>query len=151
MIDWMKSLKERRNRPAWLVLAVCVSITGLAWNAQRAQTLKLAEREFDLRVSRMMDAIEDRMQQYKQILLGGAGLFDASDDVSRSEWHDYIERLQLAKNYPGIQGVGFSQVVRPANLLAHTAAVKAEGFPDYAIRPVGLRPLYTSIVYLGLR
>ena len=148
MIHLMKSLKMRRNRPAWLVLAAGLAVTWLAWSEKGAQNLKLAEREFNLRVDHMADAINARLHQNRQILLGGAGLFDSSDDVSRTEWQVYIERLQLAQNYPGIQGVGFSRVIRPPNLQAHTAAVQAEGFPDYIVHPVGPRPLYTSVVYL---
>ena len=106
MIHLMKSLKMRRNRPAWLVLAAGLAVTWLAWSEKGAQNLKLAEREFNLRVDHMTDAINARLHQNRQILLGGAGLFDSSDDVSRTEWQVYIERLQLAQNYPGIQGDG---------------------------------------------
>ena len=148
MINRIKSLTETRNLPAWLVLILCLTLTWVAWSEQQSQTQKLNESEFDLRVGSLLGDIEARMQQNEQILLGCAGLFNASDIVSRAEWHAYIERLQLAKNYPGIQGVGFIPAIPQADLAAHTAAVRAEGFPHYAVRPLGSRPLYTPITYI---
>ena len=41
-----------------------------------------------------------------QVLRGGVGLFNASRDVSRKEWHDYVQTLRIDQNYPGIQGMG---------------------------------------------
>ena len=59
-----------------------------------------------------------------------------------------IRDRRLDERFPGIQGVGFSLVVPPDQKAAHTAAIRREGFPDYAIRPDGERELYTSIIYL---
>jgi CHASE1-domain containing sensor protein len=56
--------------------------------------------------------------------------------------------LQISANYPGIQGIGFAQVVSPVEREAHIRQVRAEGFPDYRIWPEGDREVYTSIVYL---
>jgi PAS domain S-box-containing protein len=47
-----------------------------------------------------------------------------------------------------VLGIGFSQVITPSQLTAHTEAIRREGFADYTVRPVGVRDLYTSIIYL---
>jgi len=148
MLDNLQQLVDRRNRPAWLVLLACLALTLIAWYGLQAQTEKNKQQQFELYVRDVLDAIESRMHQHEQILRGGAGLFDASTAVSRTEWHDYIERLNLGQNYPGIQGVGFSQAILPAELKAHIASVRKEGFPQYTVRPPGARAFYTSIVYL---
>ena len=92
--------------------------------------------------------IQERLDAYALILKGGAGLFAASDSVSHREWQDYVEKLRSQDSVPGVQGIGFSQVIPPHQLAAHTAKVRAEGFPDYTVRPAGERTLYTSILYL---
>jgi len=112
------------------------------------QAMKNAGQQFELHAREVIGSIEERLRQHEQILLGGAGLFDASESVDRAEWHSYVERLSLSQSYQGIQGVGFSQAIRPADLQAHIAAIRAEGFPDYTVRPPGERSLYTSIIYL---
>jgi PAS domain S-box-containing protein len=143
-----KSLFDRRNRPAWVVLLICLAVTLAAWYGLLTQARKGAEQQFDLHVRDVIYSIEERLRQHEQILLGGAGLFDASASVSREEWHAYIARLRLKEKYPGIQGVGFGEIVRLEDLQAHIAATRAEGFPDYVVHPPGERPLYTPTVFL---
>ncbi|MDP4029122.1 MAG: PAS domain S-box protein [Gallionella sp.] len=147
MDNW-QYLFDRRNRPAWVVLLICLSLAIAAWYGLRMQAAKNASQQFELHVHDVIDSIEERLRQHEQILLGGAGLFNASESVNRSEWRSYVERLNLKDNYPGIQGVGFSRIIRPAELQAHIATIRAEGFPEYTVRPPGERPLYTSIIYL---
>ncbi|MBI4844636.1 MAG: CHASE domain-containing protein [Nitrospirae bacterium] len=76
------------------------------------------------------------------------GLFIASENVTRQEWRDYVETLQLTELFPGIQGVGFSKLISPAELDSHIRQIRAEGFPNYTVRPEGRRDTYTSIIYL---
>lgn len=139
----------RRHALAWMTLLVSLLLTVLVWYGLRVQIRHSFEQHFELRGREVIGAIESRMRDHEQILLGGAGLFDAqAGHVGRAAWRAYVERLNLAHNFPGIQGVGFSQLIAPRELAAHTAAVRAEGFPAYAVRPPGEREQYTSIVYL---
>jgi len=141
-------LLHRRSRAAWGILAVGLFMTALAWYALRMQQLDSAKQQYQLHARDITDAIVNRMRQHEQILLGTLGLFDASNNVTRNEWHSYLQRLNLEKNYPGILGVGFSQIIRPAELSAHIASIRSEGFPQYEVRPLGIRSLYTAIIYL---
>lgn len=143
-----KGLFARRKGLAWIVLLVGLLLVMLVWSALQDQKARSAEQQFELHAREVVSAIQQRLHDHEQILLGGAGLFDASEAVSRMEWRTYVDRLQLKDNYPGILGVGYSQVILPEQLSSHIARVRAEGFPDYTVKPAGQRPLYTSIVYL---
>ena len=133
---------------AWLVLVLGLFVVLLLWSGLHAQKTNFAEAQFELRAQEVVHAIERRLRHHEQILLGGAGLFDISDNLSREQWRTYVERLRLKGNYPGILGVGYSQVVYPDQMADHVASVRAEGFPEYSVKPAGERPIYTSIVYL---
>ncbi len=104
--------------------------------------------QFETRASEVTHAIKDRMGIYEQVLRGGVGLFAASESVTRTEWKDYVASLELQESYPGIQGLGVSVLIPAAQLDAHLGTIRAEGFPDYAIRPPDARAEYTSIIYL---
>ncbi len=145
--NW-RSLFERRNRPAWWILVFGLLLTLLVWLMQRAQDAEHAKHQFARHVQSAVDSIRERNQQQEQILLGAAGLFAFSESMQREDWHTYIEQLNLGKNYPGIQGIGYIAVIRPAALQAHIAAMRAKGFPDYTVWPAGKRELYTSIIYM---
>ena len=147
MNNWQR-LIDRRNHPAWVVLLFCLSVTLVAWYSLYTQAMRSAEQEFELHIREVIGSIEERLRQHEQILLGAEGLLVASKSVTRAEWHTYVKRLHLKENYSGIQGVGFVQIIRPADLQAHIAAIRAEGFPDYTVHPPGRRALYTSTLYL---
>ncbi|MBW3560451.1 MAG: CHASE domain-containing protein [Proteobacteria bacterium] len=52
-----------------------------------------------------------RLDTYVALLHGGAGLFAASQDVSAEEFNRYVQELDLAERYPGVQGIGFSEAL----------------------------------------
>lgn len=92
--------------------------------------------------------IEDRMSVYISVLRGAHGLLEASEVVERHEWKNYTDALELSKNYPGIQGVGYAIFVKPEELEEHEKSIREEGFPDYFVKPAGERDLYSTIIYL---
>ncbi|MFA5372396.1 MAG: CHASE domain-containing protein, partial [Sideroxydans sp.] len=135
-------------RWAWLVLVLSLLLTLSVWFGLRAKASTDANQQFALHVQGVVDLIAERMRQHEQILLGGAGLFDASTSVDREEWYTYIKRMNLEENSPGILGIGYAQAIRPIALPAHIAATRAVGFPDYAVWPAGKRDFYTPIIFL---
>ena len=126
------------------ILLGTAALSTLVYRDTQAQ----ARQRFEYRAEQERSRILFRMTAHLQVLRGAAALFAASDEVSRTEWHNYIAHLQLDKTLPGIQGTGFSLMLTPAEKTAHEQAVRAEGFPDYAIRPPGERPQYSSIIYI---
>lgn len=132
----------------WLVLAIGLLVTYQLWkNAQRETQLAL-QTEFNFHVLDASRQVERQMLAYEQMLRGVQGMFAASDSVTRGEFHAYVNALNLEKNYPGIQGLSFTLLVPKERKDKHIAAVRSEGFPDYAIWPDGARVTYTSVLYL---
>jgi PAS domain S-box-containing protein len=132
----------------WLVLAANLGLTLLLWRAVHQQTVETARLEFTYEFEVFINSLTGRIKANEQILRSVVGLFEASDEVSRAEFRAFVTELHLDERYPGIQGIGFSQVIKPDELKAHIKSIRAEGFPEYAVRPPGERDLYSSIVYL---
>jgi len=82
------------------------------------------------------------------LLRSGTALFGGSDSITRQDWRNFIERIKIYKNLPGIQGVGFSKVIAGNQLKQHILEIRSEGFPEYTVKPAGERDLYTSIIYI---
>ncbi|MES2817537.1 MAG: CHASE domain-containing protein [Pseudomonadota bacterium] len=139
---------SRRNGLAWAVLAIALLADLAAWQHLRDREIQAAQRQFDLLAGEISGMIEQRLHDHEQILLGGAGLFDASLDVDRREWQRYTERLKLGENYPGIQGVGFTRILGAEERAAFESEVRAEGFPAFQLRPPGERARYAAVYYL---
>ena len=137
----------RHVLPAILLVLSLVMTYHLWRDAKRTADHSL-QTSFAFRVRELNELISQRVLSYQQLLLGTAGLFAASEEVTRDEFHAYVESLGLEERFPGIHGIGYAQYLPPAVKEAHEQAVRKSGFPDYAIWPAGRRDSYTSIVYL---
>lgn len=98
----------------WLVMSACLVITALVWNAARLNETQELQLVFNAEVKDIHTRIDERLDDYSDILQGVAGLFAASLAVDRPEFRAYVEKLHLEQTYPGIQGVGFARLIAPA-------------------------------------
>jgi len=133
---------------ALLVFLISGLITLQIVNIVQSDTDQKVKGYLDFRVHEALDKIDARIEAYEQVLIGTAALFNVSKQVDRNTFRDYVADLQLSANFPGIQGVGFSLIVPAAQKASHIAAIRAEGFPEYTLRPEGEREIYSSIIYL---
>jgi len=131
-----------------LVLLCGLVISWGVWSTVSENRERELHEYFDFRVRQAYILTEQRMAAQEQVLRGVKGLFVASRSIERDEFRAYVASLHLEENYPGIQGVGFAQIVPPAQKAKHIAAIRKEGFPHYFISPEGEREQYTAIVYL---
>jgi two-component sensor histidine kinase len=141
--DW-----RRRAPLAWIVMGCSVLLTLLAWDVSRRSLSGRLRDQFMLRTEQLASAIVQRMEQHEAVLRGGVALFLASDEVNREEFRLYFEHLELERFYPGIQGIGFAELVRASELDATVDRVRREGFPEFTVHPAGVRPVYTPIVFI---
>ena len=125
-------------------LAALIVTYMVAGNAQRTAAGELAG-NFNFRARDMAASIDRRMDVYEEVLLATAGFLRGSADVDRGAFADYYGLLRLNEHFPGIEALGIAVIVPPGRLGAHVAAMRAEGFRDYAIKPPGQRPVITSI------
>lgn len=132
---------------AVIVLVCSLLITFVAWRVISVNEHKAAQLRFDFYKQSFLTKLTGQMKEYEQALRGAAGLFYASDNVTRSDWKHYVDTLNINNSYPGIQGMGFALHVPDAQKSAHIAKVKTEGL-DYDIYPAGQRDIYTPVLYL---
>jgi PAS domain S-box-containing protein len=140
-----------RGTPALLaavVLAISGTVTYSAWSGARRDAENDLRAEFEFRVHDTQARIAERMRAYVQVLRGVAGLFNASQQVERREFRAYVASLEVARNYPGIQGVGYGRLVRADAVARFAETARANGLPSYSIRPAGDRPEYAPVLYL---
>ncbi|QWV94693.1 CHASE domain-containing protein [Geomonas oryzisoli] len=141
---WSKAV----NLLPYLVMTLSLAMTLFLWRQYDRSLTSRFQTAFEDRSAEIVDRFLSRMIDDEQVLRGAVGLFNASDSVTRDEWHRYAMSLSLDKNYPGLQGLGYSEVVQPKDRERHIRRMRAEGFPNYRIWPAGERPIYTAIVYL---
>jgi diguanylate cyclase (GGDEF)-like protein/PAS domain S-box-containing protein len=134
--------------PAWCVLAIALCCTLFAWQLSHERSQATAQQRISIRTEQVQNAILTRMLSYEGILSGGVGLFEALGNVDRRQWREYVDSLPLETHFPGILGMGYTQRVKAAGLEAHQRQIRAEGFSEYVVTPVGRRDEYHAIVML---
>ncbi len=153
-MEELKSKMPAINVSKWrvflmgLVLLLGMILTGFI-SYQFKQDIDFRERQsFESRCEEIKLKIKARLMTHKQMLLSGAAMFNASEEVRRDEWKMYVERLSLNRELDGVQAFGFSLWIKPEQLAEHEKNIRQEGFPDYQVKPEGKRNAYTPIVYI---
>ena len=145
------SLKLARPRRTWLpyfVLVVTLLLTAIATYYVAVTAKAKDQLRFENAVVRTQYDIQNRLDTYIALLRAGSGLFAASDRTSRDDFRGFVDRLDLQRRYPGIQGIGFSVRVMPQEKDALVANMQRQGVENFTIRPQFKRAEYHSIIYL---
>jgi PAS domain S-box-containing protein len=132
---------------ALVFLAVLIVTYAVAENARRAARADL-EDDFDYRARDFSSAIARRMTVYEEVLQATRGFLRGSPEVSHADFADYFALLHLNERFPGIEALGIAAIVPPDRLDRHVAQIRADGFPDYRIKPAGPRDFYTAVTHI---
>jgi PAS domain S-box-containing protein len=82
------------------------------------------------------------LSEYTGVLRSTKALFYASDEVTRSDWHDYVYSLNLKKNYPSITAIDFIKRVERSDKDKYEASINNDSFfkntsdQEFEIKPI---------------
>ena len=151
-----RMLERIRTGPvlSWAMLCVGVVVSLLLWLMLRDNIENTAEERFTHQTTEATQIIERRILSYAGVLFGARALFATRDQVSRVDFHRFVESLELQSRFPGFDSINYSAYVRPEDKARFVASVRRdtsldpEGYPQFSIRPPGERPGYYVLVYL---
>ena len=115
-----------------------------------------ARARFDSLAQAARERIDASLASYGRAVRSLAALYAAGDGdgvPDRASFHRYVAALDIARNYPAIEGVTYAAHVQEAQREAFVAAMRADrsvdarGYPDFTIFPAGRRPWYEVIAY----
>lgn len=112
-----------------------------------------AKLRFDNDTRDVQQRIDTRVRLYSDVLVTMQALFSAGDDVSRSEFRDFVNGLNLPERYPGFQTLNYAACVHAADLVQFIAAQRLDPILRdagirFAISPPGQRPTYFVLSYV---
>jgi PAS domain S-box-containing protein len=131
-----------------IILLFSIFIAIFIWSLSKDYHDNLIQEHFEINVHETLSSIEKRISKYENALWGGIALFHASNHVNREEWHHYIEALHHEKNYPGVQGIGFSVMLSPEEVTPFVENVRTNDYATFTLTPAGKREQYSTILYL---
>lgn len=140
--------RSRRVFLPFLILLVGLCFTVIVYYYFSKLTFEQDQSRFQKTVQELHDRIKVKIETSVALLRAGTGLFAASDDVSSTEFHRFVEQFNLRENYAGVQGIGFARAFRSDEKAALVKRMRAEGQSDFHVWPDDQRDQYTAIVYL---
>jgi signal transduction histidine kinase/CHASE1-domain containing sensor protein len=144
----LPALLRSHAAPAVVLLTGLLTAGGAALFVSRVVAAQQDAR-FSAESSASLEALQDRMDAYTGMLRATRGVFEAvGEEPDRGTFARFVESLDVEKLFPGIQGIGWARALRPDELRAHEAQMRASGRPGYVVWPAGERPLYSAIVLL---
>lgn len=151
IIRLLKKNPFRNNKPIWIssiILITGLFLTFIISNYVRQEEESQAQKEFVQVCNEIKSKIITRINMQKEFLISGSSFFEASETVTRDEWKNFNKFSDNNVKFLGVQGFGFSTIIKREDLTKHISAIQKEGFPKYKVFPSGLRNNYTSIIYL---
>lgn len=143
------------GKPAFWVGALLSLAMGLLFYLATANAIERdAHNRFNNMARSVQSSINGRIKSYTDVLRGGASLFQISGDLTREQFHRYVEGLALEREFPGIEAINFSRHVTDEERAAFEAKMRREiaamssGYPAFRITPPGRRAAYNVITYI---
>ncbi|WP_295999396.1 CHASE domain-containing protein [Rugamonas sp.] len=152
--QWKPNLKTSRALIWSVGLALALAIGVAAFAAAGKTVEDDAQQRFDNLTRGTQYAISARVKSYSELVRGLVALFRANDHVSRVQFHDYVDTLNVVQHFPAIDAVTYAQSVSDAERDAFVAAMrrdrsmKPDGYPAFDIEPPGRRVDYAVLTYL---
>ena len=90
-----------------LVLAASLGFTYQTWSAVKRANMLDLRNNFEYHSNDVVNRLGERLQSYKQVLVGVQSLFSRPQFVAASDFHAYVASLNLEQNFPGIHNLSF--------------------------------------------
>jgi signal transduction histidine kinase/CHASE1-domain containing sensor protein len=152
-IKYMSALVAAK--PAFWIGALLSSGVGMVFYVATANTIESNARERFASMARSAQTtINGRIKSYTDVLRGSASLFQTSANLTREQFHRYVDGLSLEKEFPGIEAINFARHVTDAERPVFEASLSMEiaamssGYPPLRIIPPGRRASYNVVTYI---
>lgn len=125
---------------AIVVLAIGLSLTGLALHSVNERTQAMAQAEFNRLTERILVSARRRVDLARYVLNSIRGLFASSHSVERAEFRRFLSRQDLDAGYPGLRCVGFIERVPRDELDAFITTTRGDDAPNFVVNTSGDAP-----------
>lgn len=99
-----------------LIGGLLLTATLLSWHFSRRGIQNYERIRFAQAKNLIIRDIKSRMETYVSALVQTKSMFHVTREVDREEFRYYVDELSILDQYPGIQGIGYSKKISPAEL-----------------------------------
>lgn len=143
-----------KHRAIWYG-ALFSATTGLLFYFAAAKIIEGDIREsFGNHARTAQNTINARIKSYTDVLRGTASLFSTIEPVTREQFREYVQGLNVRKHFPAIETINYAQYVRHEDLPAFVLRMRAEqqvqrfGGRPFKVAPVAAEPDHSIITFI---
>ncbi|SMF69269.1 periplasmic sensor diguanylate cyclase/phosphodiesterase [Trinickia caryophylli] len=127
--------------------------TAIVYSLLGAFVQREAKLRFDNDSRSVEQQIVLRVRLYSDVLVTMRALFGADEQVSRSEFRDFVNGLDLPGRYPGFQTLNFAVRLQQADLPRFTGEQRADPLlrnegVEFSVRSQGAGPTHEILTYV---
>lgn len=127
------------------VILCGVCITFLLWRDAKENEHKKLRASLEYSANVTTNNMSSRINSFQVIMRGVKGYIDSSEKVTASEFHTYVQSLQL-NTHVGLRGIALVDRMTFDQVDKGLAALRSRGFNIHHIHPQGERAIYTPII-----
>ena len=140
--------KDFINLPYLLLATLLILTIGVTYLFYQNSTNKDSLR-FKNEVDHIQTALESRIVLYTALLKSGRGFIQSNENLTRADFANFVESLELEKNYVGGQGIGYTKLFSPEERESLINQMRErEGFEEFNIFPNSESNLQQAILFL---
>ncbi|MDP3119430.1 MAG: CHASE domain-containing protein [Sulfuricurvum sp.] len=144
----MHFLLKHNKLTIFFFFLIAAFFSFFVWKIAEAYYKTLSQTRFDNAAQESVKRINTHLLRCGDILITGVSYINASDYVTREDWYNFTQGLNIETNYPGMQGFGFTMMLKPEEVVSVEHKMRSEGYAAFALKPQGVRETYSSILYL---
>jgi hypothetical protein len=132
----------------WAVLSILLAFTF--WSSSRVTEVTRQKNRwhFNNAVLEVESSITDELNNFIGMLRSGAAFAAGTSDLDSARFQTFVNRLQLQKWSPGVQGIGLAQKVEAGGVKALEQKLRSDGVMDFTIHPPGNRQVMFPIIFI---
>ncbi|WP_417613513.1 CHASE domain-containing protein [Parasphingorhabdus sp.] len=127
---------------------ILLGVTIFFWKVTQTQTYERNLAAFETLAKDNEQALNYRIESYRQSLDSGAGLFASSDQVTKDDWRTFVDILNIDETLPGINGIGYIERVLRSEEAQYLKNVGSRGVSDFVVHPKTQRREILPILYI---
>jgi PAS domain S-box-containing protein len=139
--------KQRVVQP-FVVLIIALILTGVAtYFVDRTTTAEDTVR-FNYYIRQAEADIKARTDLYRSLLRSGRALHGAEQNLSLQSFRKFVATMELSRQFPGIQGVGFLKRFRRAEMDSLRQSLKANYDESIDVHTLSTKDEFFSLIYI---
>jgi signal transduction histidine kinase len=141
----------------WGGLLLSTLVGGMAYVVTARNIESDAQQRFLDHTKYAQSVIVVRIKSYTDLLRASAAAMQSSEVVNQRLFHDYVNGLNLASNYPALDFINYAEYVRAGERQDFVRQLRAEktflgsAAAQLDITPSDLRPAYLPVAYIEPR